>query len=372
MHKHYDLTVLPAEQEAPADLLVFLRGLMPELGPEQWHWTFRGSPCGADVIVARHRGQILGHYATIGVPFQLHGRACTVAKGECSLVDKSRIRELPATSDRRVYRHLVDTALDRNKKAGIPLTFTMSNAAAHKTQAKAGIRHIDPQLRIAVCILSMSEIARAGRTWRARLGRLLAPIYDMSVGPYLGWVARDDTGIRPLGETDGPKLEQLANDIAEIFPWLITTRRTWPYIQWRFNDDPHRTCVPYGSFAEDGRLQGIVVVSVNSRSTHDFGEIVDLLAVDQETTTRLLRFAISWMRRKRVPYVEIWNAPRLPAYRFLNKCLRRLGFLFSHPRPLKIGIFSPGEEAAHDVRNRRRAAGADSQPLWPPSSPRSG
>ena len=351
MEKHYDVTILPADQEAPAGLIAFLHGLMPELGPDQWHWTFRGSPGGADVIVARHRDEILGHYATIRVPFQFGGRACTVAKGECSLIDLPKIRELPPTADRRVYRHLVDIALDRNKQAGIPLTFTMSNLAARATQVKAGFKHIDPQLRTAVCMLSMSDIARAGHSWRARLGRLIAPVYDLLARPFLGWVARDDDRIRPLGDSDAPGLEQLADDIAEKFPWLITTRRVWPYIQWRFNSDPHRTCEPYGFFAEDGTLRGLVVLSVNHRSTHDFGEIVDLIAVDQEATAKLLRFAIFWMRGKGVPYVEIWTAPHLPAYRFLNKCLSRLGFLFSHDRPLMLGILSPDDDAPYDVRN---------------------
>jgi len=322
MEKLYQIGLLPKNQLPDDELLEFLRRLFPDITKETWPWEYRNSLGDANVYLARYDHKLAGHYAFIAYPLQIGGNRIPSGKAECAIIDKEVTRAIPKNSDRRVFLNLVRKALSDAKDAGVAIVFGFPNEHAEKIQVEGGFRPVSVDIHYARCVLRVRPLPSHVSTKR----RLVGPVYNNTVARWLRQRARKHPGIRLLKAEDAATLDNFCQTLGDACRNAISVPYDWPFINWRYNENPYGLNEAYALFNEDQAITGFVGMRLTRRDDMDLAEILDINSLDGATMDSLLRFSIWWGLRHSVDFLELWTNPHLRLYALLNSKLRNNGF----------------------------------------------
>ena len=324
MKRLYTMSMLSADEPATGELLDFLGRLFRGMTADHWRWEYRGSPGAADVHLAHYDGRLIGHYAVIRIPFQVGATPCLGAKAEGSLIDLEAVKRIPQDSDRRVFLELVRRTL-KGAEGGV--IFGFPNRPALNTQVKGGYKVVELPLINAKCIrrIGCYFAKRGGR--RAKIAKLIAPLFDIASRAWIATRARKTSAIRSISAADGERLEAFAKALGEIFPTIVSTRRNWEYLRWRYIENPYAPATPMALFGASGSILALIALSIAQDGDRRIGQIQDVVALDAEAMDQVLRWALAWLREVDADALEVWTMDTA-AYRFLNDRLRINGFWF--------------------------------------------
>jgi hypothetical protein len=343
----YDIVRLADDVEADAKLMLFLEPYFKEMAHDGWRWLYRKFLKPGDVYIACYEGRLIGHFSTIQFPIQAGNTCIDGGEAHGAVIDAKAVASMPAPVDRRVFINIAKQMLADAAERKLGVIYCFPGKLAHLSCVMSGFKSIPLDLHNSRCVLRMRSIP--GKNDYKR--EFIRPIYNFFMATWLALKVRPNARVRRLDVNDRAALDQFCDALAHRNPGVISVRRDWRYLNWRYNENPNTTDEVFGIFDSSGQITGLMTVRLRPRDGQMVVEILDIATLNKRSMNALLRFSLWWGRERSADFVEVWTIPGAPAYATLNARLRPCGFWKLAPAPRPMVVFSTIGDAPYDYAN---------------------
>ena len=99
MNNKPNISIFNKDSNKKFELIKFLKILFVNYSEDHWNWEFKNS----HILTADYNRIIIGHYATLKLPFYCNNKLINGAKAEGSLVDLMALKGLLKGPERNVF-----------------------------------------------------------------------------------------------------------------------------------------------------------------------------------------------------------------------------------------------------------------------------
>ncbi len=326
----------------------------------EWKWEFKQNPQGDSIlVVAEHKGKIIGTQALLPVSFYYEGKEINSAKSEATLLaEEYRGKGL----FNKLYNKVFELALSRNisliwgftsaekpfKKCGFTIPGNINELLLVLNPWQA-YRHLKSKTyllnprRIFTYELCLSLIIRVFVFYnfiKVRLIRLF-PLYQTS---------SSEIEILPLTKTN-KQLNVFWNEFKKNAQFF-TINRTSKYLEWRIFNNPYiKHCFLVAMKNE--KIYGYIILSQDNSGK--VGYINDFCVLGnkfKEVSNLLIKQSIKYFSNTRVGIIRSWSVVNNQEARKYLFCLKRYGFsLIKKGTPIVIKILDDKIVSTREILN---------------------
>jgi Acetyltransferase (GNAT) domain len=349
--------------------------LQSQQGKQYWEWLYTGYRGGrALVVVADHKGKIVGHYATFPMKMRYGLSSIPGGKSEGSAVDKDyrgniAERFCPQEKDFWLFGKLIHLLWQEAPAHHISMIWGFPNATSVKPHVRAGYSYI--QIKVHSLVMPFDVKSTVDRYYaKAPLRGVVRRAFLSFARGYCRFRMNSkalDRSKATVAEITFKRMSQ--EDLDDRFERYlkayhgennqITTERDSDYIRWRFMENP---IVPHTMFASerDGEYTSIVVSNMPEKDGKRTANIIDITARKgfDEDLEGLLCFVASELRAEKTDCIRTWLSDCEQSKRYV-RTLKRIGFvklptgLFGKKLDLIFKFLDPAlnEKFAEDAEN---------------------
>jgi hypothetical protein len=317
--------------------------LQSQDGLRHWKWLYTSYRGGKGlVVVADHKGKIVGHYAMFPMKMRYGSSTTLGGKAEGSAVHedyRGNIAErfCPQEKDFRIFGKLIDLLWQEAAAGHVSLIWGFPNAAAVKPQARAGYSH---HLLKTHSLVMPFEVKGTIDSYYAKvpLKGIARRVFLASARGYCrlrmkrkaldrAKVTTTEVAFRRISPEDlDTRLERFIKAYSEENR-RITVERDSDYIRWRFMDNP---VVPHRVFVSErsGEYTAIIAANTLEKDGRRTANIVDIVAKkgSGEDLKGLLCHVARELRAEKTACIRIWMNDCEQSRRYV-KTLRKIGFV---------------------------------------------
>jgi GNAT superfamily N-acetyltransferase len=295
--------------------LVFGEVERDKLDPRFWRWQIRENPDGtAWIHLAEDGNKIVGHLADLPKRFSVQGKVVLGTLTHDMMVHPDYRRRGISTAMARYAIHKIE------REKGLFMTAYSIREESLNSLLKTGWKAV---LKLPVLVFPIRFHAIVNRYLGFQPMSLL--IGGMARCFYFflfGWRRkRKSKGveIERVNELD-EKYDRFWEKAISLYP--IMGNRSRSYLTWRYLRHPTRSYVIYRAL-QKGEMKGYIVLRRVELLRFNSAVIVDLLALDEETLSKLVKKGVEHSHRERTDLLGFMVPKPHPYY----QSLRKEGFL---------------------------------------------
>jgi GNAT superfamily N-acetyltransferase len=295
--------------------LVFGEVERDKLDPKFWRWQIQENPDGiAWIHLAEDGNKIVGHLADLPKRFSVQGEVVLGTLTHDMMVHPDYRRRGISTATARHAIHKIE------KEKGRFMTAYSIREESFHSLVKTGWR---PVLKLPVLVFPIRFRGIVNRYVPSRPMSLLIGAMARCFYFFLfGWRKKrkgKEVDIERVHELD-EEFDRFWGKAVSLFP--IMGHRSRSYLAWRYLRHPTRSYVIYRAL-QQGEMKGYIVLRKVELLRFNSAVIVDLLALDEETLSKLVKKGVEHSQRDGVDLLGFMVPKPHPYYR----SLRRGGFL---------------------------------------------
>lgn len=263
------------------------------LSPDQWDWQFTDNPFSRPVVwlAENTRGEIVGHYCQVPVPFW---RAGSTELGGYSILSMVH----PDYQRQGMLRALAKSAEEQLSEDSVRMGATFLNDNSYPVYTKRlGWREVEGELPVYYTVLDAGEVLKR----YVRLG-IVARVAGTLATPFVRLLFRSSR-VR-AGSMITVREAKLFDERVDLL-WervrgavRYATDRRQDYLNWRIVDCPRRYTIHIAE--EAAELLGLVVTREDERFGQRFGYVVELMFASErpDAGSLLIERAKEQLRRE--------------------------------------------------------------------------
>lgn len=308
---------------------------------DSWKWLYTSGPYGGALIVlADHRGKLVGHYSMFPLKMRFGNHVVRGGKAEGSVVHQDYRGNIapkycPAKREFRIFGELIPLLWAEAAKKGTAIVWGFPNAPALKPQVRAGYEH----LSAGVIDLVMPKDLRSTVELQYSGAQLSGPVRKTFMAFARAYCRIQMALHRPKRVRRAENVELRRIDAVDLDDRLarfveryalennhITVERDADYIRWRFLENavvPHRVYVSQKS----GEFTGMVTLATSVKGSLRYANVIDILGLDgfEGDLAALLDFALKDIGADDAVCVKTWLSDCAQSREYV-RMLKRAGF----------------------------------------------
>jgi GNAT superfamily N-acetyltransferase len=302
-----------------------------------WRWEFKEGPDGGGFIyIVEDKDKIIGHFADIPRRFSVQGEEVL---GTLSL----DLMVHPDYWRRGIFAAMGNYGAERVKQGnGLFMTAFPIRLETIQGLRKIGWKGV-VDLPVLVYPIRFTGIVKRYLHF-APLSLLIGGVTRCFYFFLFGWRKKEkmnEMEIKRVHELDEP-FDAFWKKAASLYPIMGVRDRS--YLNWRYLQHPTRDYAIYGAF-RNGEMEGYMVLRKVELLNFNSAVIVDLLALDENALSALVKKGIQHSRQEGADLLGFM----VPKIHFYYKVLRGMGFLPSfktfqfmvYPHSDREILFSP-------------------------------